>query len=769
MAKTTDTIPIWLGPKFNAAQGKVAIPAGPSAEQPGLLFLESIDGSGVLQTGLYVWADSAGALRYSATLPTDEDSDGTSIGAGGATAALDNLASVAVSESLISDTDNTDDLGSSAKQWKDLYINGTAHLDLAEADAGNIGRTAGAGSNYIAIASGGVLTMAGTATIDGVGSGNLVDKSAAEDITGQWDILGDNLKLGFGAGGAAADSYILFDSANLTFWDSTTGAKTLAELAAGTSLNPVINGDLSLPNGTFNWADAADEIAGTWSFSNTGAGSDIDIASSMDSGECIHIVANSLTTGQVLDIETDSIGAAGALVYLDITEGGHNATGNFIQCFNGSADVFEVGKYGAVIVAGTASTTAAITATAGHLKLTNGYIDSDTANLAGTGHNFATAANATADTDFFTITNSDAAFDQTLFVVDCNSTGGYDAIDVTYEGTANALHITNGNVAGTVLSTDVAANHTGKLFDFDMGTWLGTADEGIIDIRSDAAATAEAGHAIYIKLQGSAADAAAISGKGLYIFDDGDTQAGSYLVHLESTENDAMYVAKGHVKIANAEQLKFGTGNELAIYNDGSLSAMVLTTDPLLIGSAATNYSSFAATSGLLTFAGTARPTDSIWLAPNDFNAVSGPALGLVATSSAVGWLMDGGSSELIVSSFRTPENWASGTDLTVKIYYCANDANTKDVKFDTHSLWLTDGTDNASTGSYVVDTVTDTMAGAAYVLNVATITIAAADVVADEICSFKVERDAADAADTLDAIDLYILGVEIGYIADRV
>jgi len=43
--------------------------------------------------------------------------------------ALSNLASVAINESLISDTDNTYDLGSDAKQWKDIYINGTAYLD----------------------------------------------------------------------------------------------------------------------------------------------------------------------------------------------------------------------------------------------------------------------------------------------------------------------------------------------------------------------------------------------------------------------------------------------------------------------------------------------------------------------------------------------------------------------------------------------------------------------------------------------------------------
>jgi len=39
-----------------------------------------------------------------------------------ATKALDNLGSVAINTSLISDTDSTDDLGSSAKKWANLYV-----------------------------------------------------------------------------------------------------------------------------------------------------------------------------------------------------------------------------------------------------------------------------------------------------------------------------------------------------------------------------------------------------------------------------------------------------------------------------------------------------------------------------------------------------------------------------------------------------------------------------------------------------------------------
>ena len=43
-------------------------------------------------------------------------------GSSGATTALDNLASVAINTSLVSDTDNTDDLGTTLKKWANLFV-----------------------------------------------------------------------------------------------------------------------------------------------------------------------------------------------------------------------------------------------------------------------------------------------------------------------------------------------------------------------------------------------------------------------------------------------------------------------------------------------------------------------------------------------------------------------------------------------------------------------------------------------------------------------
>lgn len=78
----------------------------------------------------------SGGATYTLTLPPDDgtadyvlrtDGSGTttwvSVGStGGATKALDNLASVAINTTLVSDTDNTDDLGTTSIGWRSLYL-----------------------------------------------------------------------------------------------------------------------------------------------------------------------------------------------------------------------------------------------------------------------------------------------------------------------------------------------------------------------------------------------------------------------------------------------------------------------------------------------------------------------------------------------------------------------------------------------------------------------------------------------------------------------
>lgn len=104
-----------------------------------------------------------------------------SLGGGGANTALSNLAAVAINTSLISDTDNTDDLGSATKQWRKLYAvdatltgilivnNGTAASPGARVttDASGFYRV---GSNRLGFSAGGAhrleLSSVGVGTTD---------------------------------------------------------------------------------------------------------------------------------------------------------------------------------------------------------------------------------------------------------------------------------------------------------------------------------------------------------------------------------------------------------------------------------------------------------------------------------------------------------------------------------------------------------------------------------------------------------------------------
>jgi len=73
-------------------------------------------------TGSLPVAANEGRLLFDSTLKTLIYDNGTIlVTLGGASTALDNLSSVAINTSLISDTDSTDDLGSSAISWKDTY------------------------------------------------------------------------------------------------------------------------------------------------------------------------------------------------------------------------------------------------------------------------------------------------------------------------------------------------------------------------------------------------------------------------------------------------------------------------------------------------------------------------------------------------------------------------------------------------------------------------------------------------------------------------
>jgi len=101
---------------------------GHTVTWPGSVRKDPTVGSGVNARTVVVGSTVDGGTNYDVLIVT-----GGSV-ASGASKALDNLASVSINTSLLSDTDNTDDLGSAALEWKDLYIDGIAHIDTVDVD-----------------------------------------------------------------------------------------------------------------------------------------------------------------------------------------------------------------------------------------------------------------------------------------------------------------------------------------------------------------------------------------------------------------------------------------------------------------------------------------------------------------------------------------------------------------------------------------------------------------------------------------------------------
>lgn len=82
-------------------------------------------------------------------------------------------------------------------------------------------------------------------------------------------------------------------------------------------------------------------------------------------------IANTTTAGTVAYISATSM-VGGTLLFLNATAA--TLTGKYIQCYDGAADDFSVGQYGATVIAGNATGTAALTLTNGNILLSSGNV-----------------------------------------------------------------------------------------------------------------------------------------------------------------------------------------------------------------------------------------------------------------------------------------------------------------------------------------------------------------------------------------------------------
>lgn len=151
--------------------------------------------------------------------------------------------------------------------------------------------------------------------------------------------------------------------------DETTVVKiTTAAMINGVGLN--ITGTTGMTTGSLLYvtSSTAGAVAtnGVVSLQATGA------FTSTNRAGFLNVLANTTTGGTIAHISGTSV-TDGTILSLEAVEA-TLTSGLYIQCYDGAANDFTVGKYGATTIAGNASGTAALTVTAGDIVVTSGFL-----------------------------------------------------------------------------------------------------------------------------------------------------------------------------------------------------------------------------------------------------------------------------------------------------------------------------------------------------------------------------------------------------------
>ena len=342
---------------------------------------------------------------------------------------------------------------------------------------------------------------------------------------------GATLKVdGEGAGGVnicsiSTGGITLSDDANLV------AAKTLTLAGAVHSDVLLISlGDIAMADGRISITDndnAASFVLTNDTYTN-GASGLVDInAAGIITGSVINVVADNMTTG--------------SMVYLESSAAAMN--GYYLRCYDGAANDFSVGLYGATIIAGNTEGTAALTVNAGDLKLTAGVIDQDGV---GDNANIFTRACAATTKDFVQILCTDAADDECALYVAHSGTGAINGCEMTAAGSANVLLLSNTKVDGRcLLAKNGIVSATAPCVELDGTTnnWIGAANKGMLELTCDGALAAVTTSCLRIAYSGTPATNATM-GTSLRIVDTG-ADATCPAVYISSGTSEAMKVDVG--------------------------------------------------------------------------------------------------------------------------------------------------------------------------------------------------------------------------------
>lgn len=315
-----------------------------------------------------------------------------------------------IKSNIIPNTDNTYDLGSATKEWRNLYVDGTGNIDTVSADTITTTGNTTVGGN-LTVTGNGVINGnvdLGNATSDTVSVTGRIDTNVVPSTNNARDLGTSSLawKRGY-INGLYADSAV-FDadvgvSGSLTVGDNFTvagdftvaGKQNLAgqyiTLLIGASGSPILNAGLTIDRGSedsavFHW----NETGNYWqaSYNNAATPSQILTAANVDNSSI------EFTSG-TLNVKNNGIAL------------GTKTTGNYVATIAGTTNEIEV--------SGSGSETAAVT-----IGLPN---DVTVSNNLSVGGNAVITGNLTVNGTTTTVNTTNVTISDNIMVLNNDVTG----------------------------------------------------------------------------------------------------------------------------------------------------------------------------------------------------------------------------------------------------------------------------------------------------------------------------------------------------------
>mgnify|MGYP003119251138 CR=1 FL=1 len=425
-----------------------------------------------------------------------------------------------LSSSIALSHDNAFDLGTSAKQFKDLYVNGVGHIDaIRVADGGTIG--CDSDTDLLTLADG-VATVAGeisVTTLD-IGGTNVTATAAELNFL---DGLGD------AAYDPSADSVVFFDVTD----------NKLKHEAANDFVDAINGTGLEADSGLLRLSAQGTGIAG-------GAGSTLSVAAAQTTIESIY--NNSLKLGRSATDDNIDFGTDDSIIFnIDNGEKFRIASGSITAAVNST---FE----GNVTVEGN------LTVTGASIEVQQGFVVTSSVQFEG----------ATPDGNEISLTSADPSTDRTITLPDLT---GHVPLIAGAIGNANVtaaefLLLDGGSTVGTT----ALASGDGFLHN-DNGTMRQTSIDKIADFfAGDGLAASSGVLAVSVDDSSIETDSDTLRVKGLGITN--AMLAGSIADSKLSTISTANKVSIAALDIDGADDINAAlAGTDLIIVDDGANGA----------------------------------------------------------------------------------------------------------------------------------------------------------------------------------------------------